>query len=127
MTKILKWIDHNRYTVLSPLIMIVIWLVAFGCTPLTQSPTQPGQMVNVDELQKEYQIFQIKYEFAVRDLERLEEQRGKLLDAITKLASGSVADLPGLLQLLLVGGFFGATTDNIRKRALIAGLKRNSP
>lgn len=125
MNKILKWLDHNRFVVLSPLIMVLLWLIAYGCTPLTPSPTDPTRMINVAELQREYELFQVKYEFAIKDLERLEEQRNKILDAITKLASGSIADLPGLLQLLLVGGFFGAVTDNIRKRGLIAGLKRN--
>lgn len=125
MNKIWKWIEHNRFIVLSPLTMLAVWIIAFGCTSLTQSPSDPTQMVNVNELQREYELFQVKYQFAIKDLEELEEQRNKILDAITKLASGSVADLPGLLQLLLVGGFFGAVTDNVRKRGLIAGLKRN--
>jgi len=126
MKEIWKWIDHNRYIVMSPLMMLAIWVIAFGCTVTTPSPTEPTKLVNIEELKKEYELFIIKYEFAIRDLEIQQETQGKLMDSITKLASGSVADLPGLLQLLLTGGFFGAVADNIRKRALIAGLKRNN-
>jgi len=126
MNKIWKWIDHNRYIVTSPIIMLIIWFVAFGCTVTTPSPTEPTKLVNIEELKKEYQLFIIKYEFAVKDLELQQEQQGKLMRSISKLASGSVADLPGLLQLLLAGGGIGAVTDNIRKRSFIAGLKRNN-
>lgn len=126
MKEIWKWINHNRYIVISPLVMLVIWFVAFGCMALTPSPTKPTKLVNIDELKKEYQLFIIKYEFAIKDLEIQREAQGRLMDSITKLASGSVADLPGLIQLLLTGGFLGAVTDNIRKRSLIAGLKRNA-
>lgn len=125
MKKVWKWIEHNRYIVTSPIIMLTIWIIAFGCTVTTPSPTEPTKLVNIEELKKEYQLFIIKYEFAVKDLELQAEQQSKLMQSITKLASGSVADLPGLLQLLLTGGFFGAVTDNIRKRTVIAALKRN--
>ncbi len=126
LTKVWKWIEHNRYIVMSPIIMLVIWLVAFGCIPETPSPTDPTRLVNVVELEQEYKLFLIKYEFAVRDLEIQVKQQSDIMEMISKLASGSVADLPGLLQLLLTGGFFGAVTDNIRKRTVIAALKRNN-
>ena len=43
-----------------------------------------------------------------------------------QLASGGVADMPGLLKLLLTGGGLGAIADNIRKRGLISGLKNGN-
>ena len=50
----------------------------------------------------------------------------KLEQVILDLASGAVAFTPGsLLQVLIAGGFLGFAADNIRKRGLIAGLKRN--
>ncbi|GAI94399.1 unnamed protein product, partial [marine sediment metagenome] len=107
-----------------PIVMLVIWFVAFGCTVTTPSPAEPTRLVNVVELEQEYKLFIIRYEFAVQDLELQQKQQGDIMEMITKLASGSVADLPGLLQLLLTGGFFGAVTDNIRKRTVIAALKR---
>ncbi|MBA7606365.1 hypothetical protein ES703_13513 [subsurface metagenome] len=126
LTKIWKWIDHNRYIVTSPIIMLVIWIIAVGCLPETASPTMPGKLVNVNELRLEYETFMLKFEYAVKDIEGQTERQDNFIAMIIKLASGNVADLPGLLQLLLGGGFFGAVTDNIRKRTVIATLKRKT-
>lgn len=126
MKKVWKWIEHNRYIVTSPIIMLVIWFIAFGCTITTPSPTIPGKRVNIDELKLEYETFMLKFEYAVGDIEGQTKRQDNFIAMIVKLASGSVADLPGLLQLLLTGGFFGAVTDNIRKRTVIAALKRNN-
>lgn len=126
MKKVWKWIEHNRYIITSPIIMLAIWIIAVGCTITTPSPTVPGKLVNVDELKLEYEMFMMKFEYAVGDIEGQTERQDNFIAMIVKLASGNVADLPGLLQLLLTGGFFGAVTDNIRKRTVIAALKRNN-
>lgn len=123
--KIWKWIDHNRFIVIAPTVALVIWLVAIGCVPLTPSPLNPNNLVNAKELGLEYRQFVARYEFAGQDLQEQAEQQTKFFNVILELASGNVADLPGLLQLLLYGGFAGPLTDNIRKRGLISGLKKN--
>ncbi len=126
MKKVWKWIEHNRFIVISPVVVLVIWIIAFSCTATTPSPTDPRRLVNVAELKKEYQLFMIKYEFAVYDLELEQKRQGDLMQMIMTLASGGVADLPGLLQLLVGGGGLAAILDNIRKRTVIAALKRKT-
>ena len=131
--KIFKWINYNRFIVLGPVLAIVIWIVAIGCTPTAPSPLDPGRLVDVVELELDFKTWQgqtdltaIKFEAAGKDLERQQQGQEKIKEFIIKLASGGVADLPGLGTLLVGSGALGAITDNIRKRGLIAGLKKKN-
>ena len=67
----------------------------------------------------------IRFDAARADIELQKEQWNKMQAAIIELASGSIATWPGALQLILGTGLIGAIGDNVRKRGLIAGLKRN--
>ena len=40
LSRIWEWIEHNRFTVVLPLIGIILWVIAIGCTPQTQSPVR---------------------------------------------------------------------------------------
>ncbi len=131
--KIWKWIDHNRFIVIGPIVALVIWFMATSCTPLTTDPLNPLRRVDPRQLQANFETWQIeqevlvkKFEFAGKDLEYQAEQNAKIEKFIINLATGGVADLPGLIQLLIGGGALGAIGDNIRKRGLIAGLKRHT-
>jgi len=130
MTRIWKWIDHNRFVVIGPITAIAIWFYALGCTPQTPSPLEPKRMVTERELgldlkvwQAENEIMILRFEAAGQDLEEQRQNNKKLEDFIMAMASGNVASLPGLVTLLITGGGLGAVTDNIRKRGLISGLK----
>ncbi len=130
--KIWKWIDHNRFVVIFPVLAIVIWFAAASCTPQVASLLSPGQVVNERGLDLEYQTWQkqqeimiLRFEAAGESLEEQKIQQAKLQEFIISLASGDIADLPGLVTLLIGGGGLGAIIDNIRKRSLISGLKRN--
>lgn len=123
--KIWKWLEHNRFTVIVPLVGLVLWGIAVGCTPEVQSPLT-GQMVNAAELQLDYDITIKKFEAAKVDLEQQAEQQAAFKEALLALASGSVADWGGLLQLLIGGGFVGLIADNARKSGVIGGLKSNN-
>ena len=132
MGKIWKWIDHNRFVVIGPVLAIAIWFYAVGCIAQTRSPLDPAKLVTERELQIELKVWQAeseimiaKFESAGEDLQEQKENNKKLTDFIVAVASGNVADLPGLVTLLITGGGLGAIGDNIRKRAVIAGLKRN--
>ena len=125
LTKIWKWIDHNRWTVIMPVVATVLWVIAVGCTPEVQSPTQPGRMVNAAELQIEYDYMIAQFDEAASDLDRQAEAQAEFKQLILALASGSVAGWPGLLQMLFGGTLLGVAGDNIRKNGVIGGLKRN--
>lgn len=122
--KIWKWVEHNRFTVAIPIIGLGVWLIAVGCTPETLSPLT-NRMVNASQLQIDFDTMMASFEFAKADLERQALMQAEFTKAILMLASGSVADLPGLLQLLLGSGLLGFAADNIRKNGVIGGLKRN--
>jgi len=132
MRKIWQWIEYNRFIVIAPVIGAVIWLIAVGCTPTVISPFDPGVEVTAAELSRDYTIWLkqneatlLAFEAAGKDLEQQQQAQAEFLRVITTLATGGVADLPGLIQLLAGGGLIGAVADNVRKRGVIAGLKRN--
>jgi len=130
--RVWKWIDHNRFVVIGPVLGLAIWIYALGCTPQTISPIEPTRLVTESQLetdfkawQKSQEIIGIRFEAAGQDLKNQHENNQKIQELIIGLASGGVADMPGLIKLLLAGGGLGALGDNIRKRGLIAGLKKN--
>jgi len=132
MQKVVKWMNHNRYVLIFPVVGIMLWAYALGCTPTTMSPLFPGRMVNVNQLdidfmtwQSQQEIMAAKFEAAGLDLEQQKAGNEKIKEMIFSLASGGIPDAPGLLKLLIGGGGLGAILDNIRKGGVIGGLKRN--
>ncbi len=132
MKKVWKWINYNRYVTIGPIVAIVIWITACGMTATTESPTRPGRFVNALELQTEFELWQLDQEkmallfkAAGENIEQQQKAWSELESLMITLASGGVADLPGLLKLLAGGTLIGAIGDNIRKRGLISGLKKN--
>lgn len=131
-SKIWKWIEHNRYVLIGPIVALLIWAFALSCTPLTTSPLDPGRLVNVQQLdldfktwQSQQEIMAAKFEVAGLDLEQQAASNEKIKETILGLASGGIPDVPGLLKLMIGGGGLGAIVDNIRKGGVIGGLKRN--
>lgn len=132
MKKIWKWINHNRFVLIGPIIGVMLWAYAVGCTPLTGSPLDPARLVNVQQLdldfktwQKQQEIMAAKFEAAGLDLEQQAASNEKIKETLLGLASGGIPDMPGLIKLVLGGGGIGAIVDNIRKGGVIGGLKRN--
>ena len=132
MSKIWKWINHNRYVLFGPIVGLMIWAYAVSCTPLTTSPLDPARLVNVQQLDLDFKTWQsqqeitaAKFEAAGLDLEQQAASNEKIKETLLGLASGGIPDLPGLMKLLLGGGGLGAIVDNIRKGGVIGGLKRN--
>jgi len=132
MKKVTKWLNHNRFVVIGPVVAIMLWAYALGCTPEIASPLDIGRMVNVAQLdidfkswQAQQEVMAAKFEAAGKDLVMQAERNEKLKESILGLASGGVPDVPGLLKLVIGGGGLGAIVDNVRKGGVIGGLKRN--
>jgi hypothetical protein len=126
-------LEHNRFTVVCPVVAAIVWLTAVGCTPVTFSPTDQTKLVNARELNTEYEVWQAqnkameaKFTAAGKDLEEQAVQQEQFKQFLLTLASGNVADWSGLVQLLVGGGLLGALSDNVRKSGVIGGLKRAS-
>ena len=131
LNKIWNVLEHNRYTVICPVAAAMVWIIAVGCTPMTVSPIDGTRAVNARELKTEYDVWlaqnkamEIKFIAASEDLKAQAQKQEELKQTLLALASGSVADWPGLMQLLVSGGLLGVVGDNIRKNGVIGGLKR---
>jgi len=131
--KIWSVIEKNRWTVIIPIIAVIVWLAAgISCTPITKSPARPTVMVNAIELQQDYELWLAdcnamskKFEWAAKDIQRQAEQWSKIEATIMQVASGNVANWSGLVSLLMGSGIIGLFADNIRKNGVIGGLKIN--
>ena len=128
--KLWNAIEHHRYTVVCPVIALLVWVLAVGCTPMTASPLDETKLVNANQLSIEFKsweakqaIVAAKFEAAGEDLTRQAEANEAFKQTLLTLASGSVADWSGLVQLLIGGGFLGVLGDNIRKNGVIGALK----
>lgn len=119
-----KWLNHNRFTVIGPVLGLLIWALAVGCTPTVQSPTNSGVQVNAEQLQTEFDYFMARYEMAGKELEAKTEAMNSFTDFLLTMASGSVTTWPGALQLILGGSWIGLLGDNIRKNGVIGGKKK---
>ena len=132
MQKIWKWLNHNRFVVIGPIVGLMLWTYALGCTALTQSPLDVSRMVNAGQLeidfktwQSQQEIMAARFEAAGKDLVHQEEQNAELKETILGLATGGIPDMPGLLKMVMGCGLLGAIGDNVRKGGVIGGLKRN--
>lgn len=133
MDKVTKWINYNRFIVIGPIVAVLIWFYAASCTPLTPSPIDKSVMLTEPALKLEFEVWKAgneimikRFEAAGQDIEAQKAGSENLETMVLQIASGGVADLPGLLKLFLTGGGLGAIADNIRKRGLIAGLKNGN-
>lgn len=133
MKRFLDWFGHNRFTVVMPVLALGLWIYAGGCVAVTSNPTNELQQVNARELSSSYQawlkeceIMQLRFEAAGEDIENQLNSRSQFLAVITSLASGSVADWGGLVQLIIGSGLLGFAGDNVRKGVVIDMLKKKA-
>lgn len=132
MKKIVEWVEYNRFLVIGIMLSACLAFYAASCTPQVTSPLDSAKIVDARGLELELKTWEsqqslmtAKFESAGQDLqEQIENQKkiDKLLGDIAANATNP-ASWPGLL---LTGGGLGAIIDNIRKRGVISGLKRNA-
>ena len=135
MKKVMKWVEHNRFFVLSALVFVVGMAWVGGCAANGISPLDPAREVTRDELDGEVAVidrmlstekatldaqiaaFNAKVEEqnklidnAYSTIARGEEHRAKLiaftLESLKMVASGTApTTMPGALSYLLTGLF----------------------
>jgi len=126
-----RFLKYNRFVVIGPVVGCLIWIGAVSCTPEVESPYTPGKFVNERGLQIEFKKWQAWVEVTAAEFEAAGEDIQEQKSRIKKLgewlmaAAAGVTNWPALIQILLYGGGVGAIADNIGKRGVIAGLKRN--
>lgn len=126
-----RFIRFNRFVVICPVVGLLLWIGAVSCKAEVESPYTPGKMVDERGLQIEFKKWQAwvnvtaaEFEVAGEDIQEQKSRVNKLGQWLIAAGTG-VADWPALIQILLYGGGVGAIADNIGKRGLISGLKRN--
>lgn len=128
--KIFKWVEHNRFAVIAPVIMLGIWLYAVGCTPTTASPLDPNKQVNAAELEIDFESWQAqqaiimkRFDLGRADIDRQKQAWAEFQTVLMQLSTGAVADWGGLVQLLLGGTFVGVLADRARASGVIGKQK----
>lgn len=132
LTKIWSGIEKNRWTTIVPFVGLILWVVInISCTPTTDSPISSGIKVNAVKLEQDYLTWKAniettakRFEYAVADIEKQQEQWSKITGLLMQVASGGVTNYSGLLNMVLGSGLLGVGADNVRKNGVIAGLKR---
>lgn len=131
--KAVEFVDYNRWLVVGFIAGVLVMAGGLSCEPLTESPTNPQKLVDAKELQTDFarwqadqQIIAAQFEQAGEDLKSQQEAQDKITKFLLDIASGAAVDWQAGLQLVLAGGGLGAIVDNIRKRGVIAGLKKNA-
>lgn len=126
----LKWLEHWRFAVIAPLVMLGVWLYCVGCTPVTASPLNTGKMITAAELEIEFESWQAQNEITMKrfgmageDIEKQKQEWAVFEDILMKVSTGAVADLPGLLQLMIGGGCIGVLADRLRASGVIGKQK----
>jgi len=128
MKTFLNWISYNRGLVAGLILGLIMAVILISCVAETASPLDPQKIVDANGLALEFSIWQAqntitakKFEFAMDDIKQQTENQAQIEKAIITVAQNPT----NAWQLFADGTLLGVLFDNIRKRGLIAGLKRN--
>jgi len=69
MQKVWKWLNHNRWAVICPIVGIMLWSYALGCMALTTSPLDVSRMVNASQLEIDFKTWQAQQEITAAKFE----------------------------------------------------------
>ncbi|MBA7494515.1 hypothetical protein ES702_05091 [subsurface metagenome] len=117
MAEIYRWIRHNQGLFVALLISAALLVWTFGCESMVGSLTEPGRMVNRDELQAEISAETKRLEaeldallqmatVKMQKLDREDEIKRKLFEFASITAQTGTVNPAGVLTL--VGSFIGA-------------------
>lgn len=123
--KLKEFLNHNRYQVVTTVLVCSVLVWTYACQPQVASMQSPGIKVNRAELQMELEHFIALAEIRFKDLQKQEQLRQTLYEHTTLWATtGTINPLGVLMSVGALLGL-GATTDNVRRR--IADKKKPPP
>ena len=112
-------LSHNQFLTVAVVIVAVLMVWLFGCESTTQSPLRPETKVTRAELEVEVDMFKIKVQQSVKDLDRQDLFKQELFNIGVLFAQGgSVNPVGAGITLLSILGV-GACADNVRKNTVI--------
>lgn len=114
--KLKEFLNHNRYQVISTILICLVLVWTYACQPQVASMQSPGIKVNRSELQMELEHFIALAEIRFEDLHRQEQLRQTLFEHTTLWATSGTINPIGVLMSVgaLLG--LGAVTDNVRTK-----------
>lgn len=114
--KIRLFLNHQRYEVISCVVIVVILISFLGCQSETTSILDPSTSISRDELSAEVNNFMERAKIRFADLDRQDEIKQILLNnALLYSATGTLNPVGVVTTLAAVFGI-GATVDNVRRR-----------
>lgn len=122
MKKILTFLNHERYQVISGVVCIVILIVGLCCESKTRSLAKDGQRVTRLELQNELNALIADAEIRFKDLDRQDELKALLYKHVMLWSTTGTFNPSALIPLLASVLGVGAIADNVRKRRDIKNL-----
>ena len=121
--KVKVMLRHNQFLTVAVVVVAVLMVWLFGCESTTQSPLRPETKVTRGELEVEVDMFKIKVQQSVKDLDRQDLFKQELFNIGVLFAQGgSVNPVGAGITLLSILGV-AAVADNRRKDAVIKTLQ----
>lgn len=121
--KLKKVLAHNQFMAVAVVVVIALGVWLIGCESTTQSPLRPEVKVTRPELETEIEMFKVKVDQAIADLDRQDLLKQELFNIGLAVAQGgSVSPIGAGVTLLGILGI-GAVADNRKKDSIIKTLK----
>ena len=124
--KVKKALAHNSFLAIAVVIAIAMGAWLIGCESTTQSPLRPEVKVTRPELETEIEMFKVKVDQAVQDLDRQDLFKEELFNIGLAVAQGGTINPIGAGVTLLSILGIGAVADNRKKDSIIKTLKNGN-
>jgi len=97
--RVLKWIDHHRYTLAGLLVMACLSLWLVGCQVTTASPIDPQRQVTATELNAEITHMQAQFDKRAAEIEAAMTGYNADVEAFNALAEAAGEDIRAKVEL----------------------------
>lgn len=97
--KILKWLNDNHWLIIAGIIIFSMMFWAYGCESKVKSLLDQNVMVNRGELQVEIEYVAGIAKTRVADLDKQDEIKKALFDALVLVGSGGQINAMGAVNL----------------------------
>lgn len=99
MSTILKWLNDNHWYIVALAVIAGLFLWTYGCESKVKSLIDPSSMVNRGELQVEIEYVAGIAKTRVADLDKQDEIKQALFDALVLVGQGGQINTLGIVNL----------------------------
>jgi len=119
MTKLLEFLNHERYQTVSVVVAACLLVWFWGCQSQVRSLTDPGVKVTRSELTAELDYLLSSAEIRFAELDKQDAFKKQVLDSAILYGQTGTLNPMGLIATLASILGVGAIADNVRKRKVI--------